>query len=337
MKHIVVIGTEGSGKTVLLTVLAKRFGHHEPKRVFMNPTGKTLRFVEKNWNTLNEGQWPPSNTAGQKFIDLEWRCQTPSGEEMDLHAIDCAGQDLRRLFDDSPPEALAPLAEYVTSAQVVLFLINPSDFIGVGDKDQVIENHVAIKEAMDRLRQAGRRCALVFTQSDLHQNLVQKHGNWRNVARDIVPAVHGGHLAAGDVAVFSVSAVSDTEVANTDEGRAVRVPKPDFQSTGLDEVMNWIVTSASQAADVRQITQQLPQNTQIGVPPQIDPVPSTTGGSFAPLVWSIIAVIVLGFLLLTWLGKPCPACEGTGRRGYGILSVQCGKCKGTGKIGFFSK
>jgi hypothetical protein len=250
MKHIAIIGTEGSGKTVLLTVLAKRFGTYEPNRIFMNPTGKTLRVVETNWNRLNKGQWPKSNIAGAKFIDLQWSCKTPSGEEFDLRAIDCAGQDLRRLFDENPPEALAPLAEYVLSAQVVLFLINPSDFIGEADEVQVIENYAAIKDAMDQLQQEGRCCALVFTQEDLHQNLVQEHGDWRNVAKDIVPAVHGGNLTA-DVAVFSVSAVSDTEVANTPDGHAMRVPKLNFQSTGLDQVMDWIVASASQVPEFK--------------------------------------------------------------------------------------
>src|SRR4051812_31660713 len=190
MKHIAIIGTEGSGKTVLLTVLAKRFGQHEPNRPFMNPSGKTLRFVEKNWKLLNDGRWPDTNTQGRAFQDLQWRCQTSKGQELDLRAVDCAGQDLRKLFDDNPPTELAPLSEYVNSAQVVLFLINLGDFIGHADEDQAIENHVVIKEAMDQLRVEGKCCALVFTQSDLYAGLLPSHGDWSDVAKSIVPSVH---------------------------------------------------------------------------------------------------------------------------------------------------
>jgi hypothetical protein len=330
MKHIALIGTEGSGKTVLLTVLAKRFGRHEPGRPYMNPSGKTLRFVEKNWRLLNDGRWPDTNTQGVALQELQWRCRTPEGEELDLRAVDCAGQDLRKLFDDHPPAELAPLHEYTASAQVVLFLINPGDFIGLADEDQAIENHVVIKEAMDRARLAGSRCGIVFTQSDLYAGLAQSHGGWPDVARSIVPSVHGGHVAGGDVPVFAVSAVSDTEVTETDEGRALRVPKPEFGSSGLDELMTWIVTSARAAAD---LLPAVPAVSEPVYPPQTvqDSPPKRAG--WGPWIWSFIAVVVLGFLLLRSCEKPCPKCGGSGKITHWWRSDEtCSMCGGSGRV-----
>ena len=50
---IAIIGTEGSGKTVLATALARHLGRADTRGVFLNPLGVgTMRYVERVWQTL---------------------------------------------------------------------------------------------------------------------------------------------------------------------------------------------------------------------------------------------------------------------------------------------
>ena len=59
MPSIVLIGTEGSGKTVLTTVMAKNFHHRTDLGCLLDPqTRQTCEFVDQNWNRLRHGEWP---------------------------------------------------------------------------------------------------------------------------------------------------------------------------------------------------------------------------------------------------------------------------------------
>lgn len=315
MKHIAIVGTEGSGKTVFVTVLAKFFGPGE-REIFFNPLGKTIRFVENNWNRLQAGQWPDQTTSGEMF-NYEWECQCGQGESFRLKLVDCAGQDLRRIFADEIPEQLRPLADYVHSAQVVIFLLNLGDFVGVRDLSQVTENIYVLKHAIDTLKASGKETALILTQIDLYDSYLEKHGTWLEVVRNTNPLnlLWGAHLLDGSVPLLPVSAVFDTSVADQPDGGTRRIPAASFRCQGIEEIGAWLIKAAKRAAP------PIP-------PPQPPPPRNSTRREWLP--WAIGGVVV--FLL--WVGwpssRPCIACGSTGR-------VPCSTCGGSGKTGIFFK
>ncbi len=285
---IAIIGTEGSGKTVLTAVLARRFGHLDLNRldaqlVFLNPQNvATMRYVERVWQVLQGGDWPPSTPPGELF-ELRWKFEV-RGEDMEcqVRLIDAAGQDLRLLFGEEKihrmedlPESLRELAAYCRSADIVLFLVNLKDFEGEGDALRRTDNEAAIKIAMDYLSQVDRRrrFCVVFTQADLYRERARLREGWLALASEIIPYITGAYLQSiripmGDrVPVFPVSAVNRTRIAVDDQGVPRRVPDPPFGSDGLEVVVEWMTTQ------VREIHRL--QN-----PPPIPSVPPKPEGLF---------------------------------------------------------
>jgi hypothetical protein len=317
--------------------------------------------VEKNWKILTSGNWPDGTAAGDTF-DLKWECRLPDGDNFNIRIMDCAGQDLRRLFDGQPPDALKPLSDYLKSAHVVLFLINPADFMDVDDPERALDNQVAIKEAMDQLNREDRQCAIIFTKSDLHQHLETKYGTWDQAAEEIIPYVYSAHISKGDTGVFAVSAVADTDEV---VGGNIRVPRKDFQSTGLEELMAWIVESAQSISEdveapvFNSQTEECPRETSVkgGLiswgkepprsPPIVDPEPEDFW-RWLQGVWEgfgRIILLVMGLLVFVYFSSnisgctappqvPCTNCGGDGRIWNWWLSNgdQCPKCHGTGWV-----
>lgn len=252
---IAIVGTEGSGKTVLLTVLAKRFGRVEDGEWFLNPlTGKTARYVEQNWEALCNGEWPPSTPAGE-IVELRWRLRGRSGAAFDLHLQDLAGHDLRRLFaaeeihrGEHLPDALKAVVKKVESADIAIFLANLKDFIGEANVDQRTANGWAIKYAMDGFRAVDqpRRYCLVLTQVDQYEELTRTHGDWRELVKKYLPYVYEAHIKRGNADIIPVAAVRGTQVVLDDNGAPRRVPSPGFRHSGFNRLMEWLGASIEQ-------------------------------------------------------------------------------------------
>lgn len=248
--NIAVIGTEGSGKTVLITTLAKRLSVIDSRGIFFNPKdSKTLKYVEKVWSTLQSEKWPPSTPPGDLF-SLAWKLEIVGQFECDLRLVDTAGQDLRILFGDdqiysleSLPSHLQDLAKYCRESDIILFPINLKDYLGQDKSEQRIANEAAMKAAMDYLesKDGSRKVCLVFTQSDLYQDYADKRGGWSNVAAEAFPYIYGAHVHGRKVEIIPVSAVAKTKVVVDKDGTPRRVPVEGFQSEGLDNLVNWLI------------------------------------------------------------------------------------------------
>lgn len=342
MRHVAVVGTEGSGKTVFLSVLARKYGKPEPGSPWFNPLGKTLRYVDNVWHTLNEGQWPSSTIKGTTH-ELNWQVEFPSGEKTNLKALDCAGQDLRQIFtSDQVPEALKPLTDYIRSADLVLFTVNLGDFVGL-HSNETTENILALKLSMDVLREQNRTSALLFTQSDKYRYLLEEHGNWLEVAKEILPVIYGAHLKDGAVPVIPVSAVSDTEVVihkNGDNaGKSERIPAANFRSTGLDSVLEYLEAALKTLPPVIPATPPpIPEATRIAshCAENQKSTPKDLVQQFityfsklptgVKICWSLVALAMTVFALTVMVSQfsKCDKCHGTGK-------VICSNCNGTGK------
>lgn len=250
MTTIALVGTESSGKTVLVAALARQY-HTADARFFLEPkNAATLKYTTNILQLLDDSDWPPATAPGTT-TELSWTVHDHSaGTKHDLRLLDPSGADVRALFGvdrpgttDDLPAPVRHLADFGKSADSVLLLANLGDFVGEGDGQRRAENEWVLKHAMSSLGSSGkaRRFGLVFTQVDLYQGERLRHRSWSDVARERLPMVHGAYLAPGKVPIFEVESVGKTRVFVDESGWPRRVPEHGFTSEGLDALMDWIL------------------------------------------------------------------------------------------------
>ena len=256
MPTIAVVGTEGSGKTVLLTTLAKRFSDGTGGIIISPQNRATNKFVEEVWTTLNSKEWPPTTPPGD-LIQLHWKVEVGKGQVGHMTVNDCAGQDLRYLFaeegvtDPTLGPKIRALVESVQKADVVLFVVNLRDFVAENDRERLTDNQWFLQHAMEFIKRSGahKQFCLVFTQADQYPTYLKQHGSWKEVARSRLPQVFGAYLKQGRVEVIGVSAVRETVIVDDPIAGARRVPKPQFTSEGIDALGQWITARMRQGQE----------------------------------------------------------------------------------------
>jgi GTPase SAR1 family protein len=245
--QIAIVGTEGSGKTILATVLAKRMSSNT-EDIFLHPRDwQTAEYVEKVWSVLNCGEWWKSTEAGCTF-ELQWTFHI-GRLKFPMKLIDSAGQDLRELFskDTYKKNNLSNihrnLLDYIQNASVVILVVNLLHFRGEPDALKRKQNEFVLKEVIDMFATDTKPqdIAVIFTAWDLYCADITKHyGNFAKYLQQELPqlynAIRLGQQAGDSIYCFPVAAVMDTEIKNN-----IRVPKPNFRSGGLDMVSNWLI------------------------------------------------------------------------------------------------
>ncbi|GHT44724.1 hypothetical protein FACS189454_02890 [Planctomycetales bacterium] len=247
--QIAIVGTEGSGKTILASVWAKQMSSNIDG-AFLHPQGwETAEYVEKVWNSLNNGEWWKSTEAGYAF-ELQWTLHIGQ-QTFPLKLIDSAGQDLRELFSKNTHKQKnlsglqRELLEYIQTASVVIIVVNLLHFRGEPDGLKRKQNEFVLKEVVDMFA-ADRKhqdIAVVFTAWDLyHADITRNYGDFTNYLKKeltlLYNAMYLGHQSGDSIRWFPVAAVMDTEVRNN-----VRVPKPGFRSGGLDKLSQWLINA----------------------------------------------------------------------------------------------
>jgi hypothetical protein len=267
--QIALIGTEGSGKTVFVTCLAKYLeGAGKNGRTLVPNSLPTCTYTEKNFRILRSGEWPMETNLWNTF-DLNWSLQvrgnqpTPH-ETFDLRIIDAAGHDLRNFFAKEAikeinglPAELRPLAEYCTEADVVLILANLADYM-TSDVDHGSSSQWALKYALDHkfASNPDAKCALVFTQSDRYHNISETFdNNWQQITQHYIPHVYSAYIATDQIPVFNVSAVNKTRAVPAHGESSRMVPAADFQQEGFDPLIDWITGSVARSQTKIQITE----------------------------------------------------------------------------------
>ena len=263
MARIAIVGTRQSGKTVLMTLLAKRYQNRNGDQAFLKTmTPQTMAFTEKNWHQLTVAQdWPPITPPGE-LLALHWalECQ---GSSHDIHLVDFDGESFLHVFgkhnlaDPNQRQQLAahplfgPLLAYLDQADVIVLLVNLRDFVNApaapGGMDLMLQNQWALRGALDYVRpRVGNRIACVFTQTDQYPELVDGRGSWEKVMREHLPATQIADLYA-DIHYLGVAAVSQVEV-RTIAGKPVPMPAAGFQSTNLETLMDFLVRNSKKEA-----------------------------------------------------------------------------------------
>jgi GTPase SAR1 family protein len=245
--QIAIVGTEGSGKTILASVLAKRMSSNT-ENIFLHPRDwQTAEYVEKVWTSLNSGEWWKSTEAGCAF-ELQWTFHI-GRLALPMKLIDSAGQDLRELFskDTYKKENLTgihrELLDYIQTASVIILVVNLLHFRGEPDAIKRKQNEFVLKEVIDMFATDAKSqdIAVVFTAWDLYYaDITKNYGNFTKYLQKELPLLYNamrlGQQSGDLISCFPVAAVMDTELKNN-----IRVPKSNFRSGGLDTVSNWLI------------------------------------------------------------------------------------------------
>lgn len=256
MAKICIVGTEGAGKTVFLSVFAMRYQDANTGHPWMDfKNRETARYVAGVWGTLANQEWPPSTPPGD-FPKLEWGLHTAGEtdhEEHNITVLDAPGQDIRAIFDSDPDSLNAnqrELQRRLDEADVLLLLVNLAEAIRATDPLQQANVQIPIKLMLDSvLARKSARVAILLSQHDQ----LRPYFDSINVPRDdpmqalraCLPTVYGVAAKTGErLRVFFIAAVAETEPFVDEQGKTWSRPTVDFRSEGLNEVMTWLVAAA---------------------------------------------------------------------------------------------
>ena len=243
MEKIAIVGVEGSGKTVLLSVLGDKYENPDEQGVFLSPGNqRALEFTKRNVTKLRRGQWPAATTTNSV---LRWDlCQsTKHGKQVisQLALLDFAGEHFRLAFGEhgeaekaAHAEEIQALKQQIDEASIVLVLVNLGDIIN-GDMTSFrsIETMWLTKAILDYAA-GNHRCVIVLTQTDSYRAVIEDCGGPRETVAKFLPHVDNSH---SDVPVLAVAAV-DNVVPSVN---GLPVPAEGYSSEGIDEIIAWFI------------------------------------------------------------------------------------------------
>ena len=202
--QVAIIGSPGSGKTVLTAVLSRYLSAHSNK-VYMNPkgsykyTGKvietipTISYISELLDILHKGGWPLGTPPDQKF-ELGFELNI-GGNAYEMKLLDSGGEDLQAIWLNYDRTILSPfrqkLCDYILSSNAVVLIVNLDHFADAPTLTVRAENENVLKEAVDNLvkEEECHYILVCFTAYDKYKaHIDQKYGgNFMNYLRDELP------------------------------------------------------------------------------------------------------------------------------------------------------
>ena len=256
MSKISIVGVEGSGKTTLMAAFGEKYERPDENGYSLDPKDeRTYATISTLTGAMRNGEWPAS-TEKSRVNALSWTLLHRSGDRVDelcdLSFLDYAGEVYRLAFGQTPtdeeraPHAaqIAALKDHVESASALAILVNLSDVINGNRRDPKVQQMVfltgnLIKMAVQRVGE--KHVALVFSQADKYQEAIEALGGLPQVLDKYLPLVA---TRFPKLRMFAVSAVGRTVV----DAQGNENPPPDYQPTGLEELMEWVSGHAKENA-----------------------------------------------------------------------------------------
>ena len=227
---------------------------------------RTYAMISALIGAMRDGEWPAS-TEKSKVNALSWILLHRSGEHIEelceLTFLDYAGEVYRLAFgqtsteDERTPHAtqIKTLKEHIESASALAILVNLSDVINGNRRNSKVQQMVFLTGNLIKLaiqRVGAEHVALVFSQADKYQEKIESLGGLSQVLNKYLPLVA---TRFPKLRMFAVSAVGRTVV----DAQGNENPPPDYQPTGLEELMSWLSVCAksSDATDLVQARKRL--------------------------------------------------------------------------------
>lgn len=255
MKKIAIVGVDGSGKTVLMTALGDKYENPDCFGLFLSPENSdAFGYVKLQMDRMRHGMWPSSTIAGKSSV-LEWGLFRKSNRTntrlCDLSFLDFSGEVYRMAFgsksdhdaalydDPEIEESINELRQHIKDADTLAVLINLKDIIsGNVGNPRTREAMWLSKSILDYATRELKtpNIAMVFTQADAYRATIAGCGGVRGAYERYLPHVANIYP---DMKLVAVSAVNMT----FPDENGIPCPVEGFQSEGLDDLMEWIVST----------------------------------------------------------------------------------------------
>ena len=266
MRKVAIVGVEGSGKTVLMSVMGDKYESPDINGVFLQPMNReTYSYYTKETAKLRDGKWPLATES--IVLELDWMLMRQSSSDAhqeklgQISFLDFGGEVYRIAFADKSQQELNAIEEqrrnaaerlraHVQDADVLIVLINLSDIInGKQGEDRTIEMNWLSQAILSyAYEKAGKtNVALVFTQTDLYAPTIEKCGGLRGTLAACMRTVNSRY--GNRLSLFSVSAVKSVP---SRDGTGAQVPIPDFKPQGLEQLIGWIVEGIDEERNRRE-------------------------------------------------------------------------------------
>ena len=228
--NIVFAGVAGSGKTVLLSILALR-RHLRPM------DAEAQRFRDHAELLLSEQQWPSATPAESRR--MQWRLKYKD-KNYPLWTCDDPGENWKQYVVENQdkvqkePELAAEftgLEEQIKSAPGLCLLLDLRSDIDEGRNFEQRDFVEATANLLEK-NKCSTPVALVVTKSETY-------GRSREELTDLVGQKYRS-LFDGPTRpdILFIDAVADTVAAPDNPGR--QIPAKDFHSKGIEELLDWI-------------------------------------------------------------------------------------------------
>jgi GTPase SAR1 family protein len=196
---ISILGTEATGKTVLLAALTHALASATTFPHITAKNATTLRYTARVYDQLELGEWPKSTDVGVRQ-NLRWLWHASDQSQHELQTFDCSGQDFRTIFesesdDELNPQQLALKNEFYDS-DLILLLFNFHEALKIhkvpAKNVARLELSYAPAAAVEKLRKAGVATYVVFTQADLYAERVKREwdGDFSRALEEVLPDLH---------------------------------------------------------------------------------------------------------------------------------------------------
>ena len=248
MSKIAIVGVEGSGKTTLMAAFGEKYERPDKYGYGLKAeNAQTFRLVKTLTAHMRQGRWPSATELGT-LTNLDWALYRREGANVEniceVSFLDFAGEVYRKAFggqsvDEAGMQQVAALREHVKGSNALVVLVNLKDII---DGDPASERTTDMLWVSQRILDfAIDTCkighvALAFSQFDIYRETVEAAGGLRASYAKYLPHVEG---IRPDLPLMALSAVDRTRV----DADGYEVPANDFASTGLDGLLEWIVST----------------------------------------------------------------------------------------------
>jgi GTPase SAR1 family protein len=268
---IFVMGSEGAGKTVFVTMLSRYISQSDCGLTFEPADYETSRYIVGVQQVLGNGEWPPSTLVGQSFV-LRWNFSRRGKAGHEFAIYDAAGQDLRMLLlgvtgndahaavASSLPAGggenthLASLYDQISQSDVLMYLLDMEALIGSQDAQEQNENYWLLKTFLSHPAWKTKERVVLLSKKDQYEALLQSNGNdVKTCIKEHLPRFYSTSHWFDDVGAVQYLAFSSVAVETTinQQGTPMRRPSKPFRPGDMSALVQYLtgVTDRSEATE----------------------------------------------------------------------------------------
>ncbi|MDF1811215.1 MAG: hypothetical protein P1V20_03345 [Verrucomicrobiales bacterium] len=247
--NIFILGSEGSGKTVLLAMLSRCAANSQGSFILEPVDYASSQYVIEAQSKLEEGDWPSSTRQGE-LKQLKWKFGQTGHPLHFMEMYDSAGQDHRAILLEDDPALLSSenqrIRMEIDSSDILVFLFDLAIFYETTNLAELNENAWLFKTFLTRPSWQTKQRIVVATKYDAYQeNFNAVGGDTVKVIKNALPTNYSlDHLIDenSEVVYLAVTSVV-TETILDGDGNPKRIPEMPLNPSGLINFGNTLVNA----------------------------------------------------------------------------------------------